>query len=209
MASDQSERRHEFDAIAGVAGILAGLAGFAYAVSFVVLKDERLSATFLLLAPLFSTLVLVAIYERLQVVEPGLALWVLLLGFTAGVGAAIHGAYDLALLLNGPSDTGLPNSVDPRGLLTFGAAGLSLLGAAWLVARSGEFPEWVAPAAAILGIVLVVTYLGRLIVLDPESAFVKGPALVAGILSPLLYIGLGLWLLGFGREAIHDPGAVD
>jgi hypothetical protein len=209
MATDHAERRHEFDTIAGVAGILAAIAGVGYAVSFVVLKDSRLSAVFLLLAPLFSTLVLVAVYERLQTVEPGLALWVLLIGFVAGVGAAIHGAYDLALSLNGPLDTGLPNSVDPRGVLTFGAAGLSLVGAAWLVARSGEFPEWVAPAAGILGLVLIVTYLGRLIVLDPESAFVKGPALVAGILSPLLYLGLGLWLLGFGRRAIQDPGAAD
>jgi hypothetical protein len=209
MTTEPSEHRHEFDTIAGIAGILAAIAGVGYAVAFVVLKDERLSAIFLLLAPLFSTLVLVAVYQRLQAVEPGLALWVLLLGFVAGVGASIHGGYDLALSLNGPGDTGLPNSVDPRGILTFGAAGLSLVGAAWLVARSGEFPEWVAPAAAILGIVLIVTYLGRLIVLDPDSALVKGPALVAGILSPLLYLGLGLWLLGFGRRAIHDPGAAD
>ena len=41
---------------------------------------------------------------------------------------------------------------------------------------------------------------------DPDSALVKGPALVAGILSPLLYLGLGLWLLGFGRRTIPDPG---
>lgn len=210
MATPRATRSREFDTIAGWAGILAAIAGVGYAVAFVVLKDNRLSAVFLLLAPLFSSLVIVAVYERLKAVDSGLALWVLLLGFAAGIGASIHGSYDLALSLNGPTDsTGLPSGIDPRGVLTFGAAGLSLLGAAWLVYRSDEFPEWVAPAAAILGLVLIATYLGRLIVLDADSALVKGPALVAGILSPLLYLGLGLWLLGYGHRAVPDQGTAD
>jgi hypothetical protein len=43
--------------------------------------------------------------------------------------------------------------------------------------------------------VLVVTYLARLIVLDANSPAVLLPALVAGVMSPLVYLGLGLWLI--------------
>ena len=52
----------------------------------------------------------------------------LTLGVVGAVGSAIHGGYDLAISLPvaaGPLDA--PNAVDPRGLLTFGAAGLGLL----------------------------------------------------------------------------------
>jgi hypothetical protein len=45
------------------------------------------------------------------------------------------------------------------------------------------------------GLALLVTYLGRLIVLDANSPLVLGPALVAGVLSPILYLAVGAWLL--------------
>jgi polyferredoxin len=52
----------------------------------------------------------------------------------------------------------------------------------------------------ILGVVLVVTWLGRLIVLDATSLLVLGPALVAGVLSPVFFLLLGAWLLGWRRS---------
>ena len=43
--------------------------------------------------------------------------------------------------------------------------------------------------------VLVVVYLARLIVLDAASPLVLGPALVAGVLSPAVYLWAGYALL--------------
>jgi hypothetical protein len=48
---------------------------------------------------------------------------------------------------------------------------------------------------------LVLTFLGRLIVLDAGSMLVLGPALVSGLLSPIFFLLLGAWLLGWRRSA--------
>jgi len=186
----------EFERLAGWAAILTAIAGAAYAVAFVVLKSAALSALFLLSAPLASTLVLAALYGRLRSVQPGLARWMFGVALLGAIGASVHGGYDLANVLHPPATpSDLPNAVDPRGLLTFGVAGLALLAVSWLMARSGEFPAWTPPAALLLGVVLIMTYLARLIVLDASSLLVLGPALAAGVLSPLFYLGLGLWFL--------------
>jgi hypothetical protein len=84
--------------------------------------------------------------------------------------------------------------------MTLGLSGVALLGTAWLVARSREFPSWVAPLAALTGIALVATYLGRLVILDAGNILVYGPAAASGILSSVVYFGLGLWLLGWAFE---------
>jgi formate hydrogenlyase subunit 3/multisubunit Na+/H+ antiporter MnhD subunit len=77
--------------------VLAGVAGFVYAVSFVVLRNDLLSALFLLLGGLLSSSVLVALFGRLRGAEPGFALWGLVLGLAGALGAVIHGGYDLAM----------------------------------------------------------------------------------------------------------------
>lgn len=51
-----------FDKFAGWSAILAGLSGFLYSVSFIVLRDNLLSALFLMLGGLFSTAALTALY---------------------------------------------------------------------------------------------------------------------------------------------------
>jgi hypothetical protein len=185
-----------FERSAGYAAIASGIAGIGYAIAFVVLKNAMLSGLFLLLAPLLSTVVLVALYGRLRAVDPGLALWVFVIGLAGAIGASVHGAYDLAIGFHPPAGTSdLPNAVDPRGLMTFGASGLALLGASPLLRRAGEFPTWTPIAAFVLGAALVATYLARLIVLDATSPIVLGLALAAGVLSPLVYLGLGAWFL--------------
>jgi hypothetical protein len=168
----------------------------------VVLKSFMLSALFLLLAPLLSTFVLVALYGRLRKVEPGLALWVFVIGLAGAIGASVHGAFDLAIGFHPPATSSdLPSAIDPRGLMTFGASGLALLGASFLLRRAPDFPGWTSPAALVLGAVLVATYLARLIVFDATSPIVLGLALAAGVLSPLVYLGLGAWFLR-GRSAV-------
>lgn len=89
--------------------------------------------------------------------------------------------------------------MDPRGFGTFALTGLALLLLAWLAGRSAELPRWVSPLGLVLGAVLIVTWLARLIVLDATSMLVLGPALVAGLLSPIFFLLLGSWLLGRRR----------
>src|ERR671934_2762361 len=69
-----------FERFAGLCGIGAGVVGFLYALAFVVLRNQRLSALFLMLGGLAATTVLVALYERLRQTSAPLALWALLLG---------------------------------------------------------------------------------------------------------------------------------
>lgn len=193
-------RLPEFERFAGWLSILAGIAGIAYAVAFVVLKDAGLSGLFLLLAPLLATGGLVAIFDRVRTVDIGFAVLALVLGIVGSLMASTHGAYDLANVLNPPAlESDLPSAVDPRGYGTFGLTGIAVAILAWLAGRAPELPGWVRPLGLILGVVLVVTWLARLIVLDAASPLVLGPALVAGVLSPLFFLGLGAWLLGWRR----------
>ena len=189
-----------FDRFAGWSSILAGIAGIGYAIAFVVLKVAGLSGLFLTLAPLLALAGLVAVWGRLREVDAGFASLALGLGFVGSIGAATHGAYDLANVLHAPTTASdLPSAIDPRGFMTFGLTGFALILFAWLASHSRDLPGWVAPLGLVLGIVLEITWLARLVVLDATSLLVLGPALVAGVLSPLFYFGLGAWLLGWRR----------
>src|SRR5438552_1006575 len=98
----------EFDGFAGTCAVLTGLAGFLYAVAFIIIARSApaagalLSAVFLLAFGLLATAAQAAVYQRLSVSSPGFALWAFLLGIAGALGAAIHGGYDLALLVNPP-----------------------------------------------------------------------------------------------------------
>ncbi len=90
----------------------------------------------------------------------------------------------------------LPSQIDPRGLLTFALAGLGLLFFAWLMTKSKDFPSSLGYLTYALAVLLVLTYLGRLIVLNPASLLVLLPAGLTGfIVNPILYIWLGVILL--------------
>lgn len=187
----------EFETLAGWSAAGAALAGIAYAVAFVVIKtNDVLTGGALMLAPLLATPPLLAFYGRVRAVDGGFALLALVLGLGGSLGAFLHGGFDLANALHDPGPIGaFPSYADPRGQLTFGASGLALVFFAWLAGRTPGLPSWVQPVGWVLGVVLVATWLGRLIVLDATSPFVLGPALVAGVLSPLFYLGLSRWLL--------------
>lgn len=185
---------------AGLAAFAAAAVGLFYAVAFVALRNALLSSVALLLGGLLSLVALVALFARLGEVDAQAALLGLALGAAGALGATIHGAYDLANLLNPPGAlpeafANLPNPVDPRGLLTFGAAGLSLLVAAGLMRRHAQLRGLAGLTAALAGL-LVVVYLGRLIALAPGNPFVLIPAAVTGfVVSPLWYALLGARLL--------------
>jgi hypothetical protein len=187
-----------FEKFAGWSAILAGLSGFLYSVSFIVLQSDLLSALFLMLGGLFSTSALTALYQRLRGTESGFALLGLLLSFSAVLGSAIHGGYDLANALHPPASPGpgLPNAVDPRGLMTFGVSGLGLFLLAWLITQDMRFPKRLASLGYLSAILMIVLYLGRLIIVQATSPVIVIPALLEGfIVNPLWYIWLGLTFL--------------
>lgn len=187
-----------YERFAGACAILAGLAGLLYSVAFVVLRSDLLSALFLLLGGLLGTVAMVAIYGRLKDADASFALLALLLGVAGALGSAIHAGYDLSNALHPPAtlNLDLPSQIDPRGLLTFGVAGLGLWIVAWLIPRGGHFPRRLGYLGYLVAGLLMVVYLARLIVLEASSPLVLAPALLVGfIASPVWYVWLGasLW----------------
>ena len=196
----------DFEKFAGLCAILAGVAGFLYSAAFIVIARTApntgalLSAFCLTLGGLLSTAALSGLYRRVRDVDGGFALLALLLGVTAAIGSALHGGYDLANALN-PPDVNVPNlvnlpsQVDPRGLLTFGVAGISLFIFATLIQRGGQLPKGLGALAYVLAALLIIVYLGRLIVLDPASLIIVIPAALTGfVINPIWYIWLGVAL---------------
>ncbi len=202
-----------FERFAGLCAILAGLSGFLYSVSFIVIARSApatggfLSALFLVLSGLLAAGALTGLYQRLQPAEPGFALLALGLGLAGALGAAVHGGYDLSNALNPPLDNAaaaanLPSQIDPRGLLTFGVAGLALFFFAWLMAQGG-FSRGQSLLGYALAVLLVVIYLARLIVQQPTNPVLLVPVLLVGfILNPVWYIWLGLSLWRAAQRAV-------
>lgn len=195
-------RVSSFDRYAGWLSILAGVTGIGYALAFVVLRDARLSAIFLTLAPLLAVAGLVAVFERVREIDSGYATLALALGAFGSLAASTHGAYDLGVVLHPPGANpvvDLPFPADPRGYATFGLTGIAVAILSNLARRTPDLPGWVGPLGLVLGLALVITWLARLIVLDAASMLVLGPALVSGLLSPIFFLLLGAWLLGWRR----------
>ncbi len=191
---------------AGVAGIAAGIGGVIYSAAFLGgvvlgLNPELgilVASAALMAGGVLSTIVLVAIYRRL-----GIGSWAVIglaLALMGALGAIVHGGYDLANALNPPlsdplAEAGLPSPVDPRGLLTFGMAGLGLLILAVLARREGALSMPVATIGMVFAILLIVVYLGRLVILTPTNPLVAVPAGLAGVfVGPFFYFAAGLEL---------------
>jgi hypothetical protein len=198
-----------FGRFGGFCSFLAGAGGLCYSVSFVIISKSApdvsnvLTPLFLLLGGLLGSVVMLALYQRLRETEATFALWAALLGVVAALGSALHGGYDLANAINPPAVSAgfqtdlnnLPSQVDPRGLLTFGVTGIAFLVVAWLIVRGGQFPKRLGYLGYALGLLLVIVYLGRLILLQPGNPFLLGSAALTGfLLAPLWYIWLGLVL---------------
>jgi hypothetical protein len=202
-----------YERFAGGCAFAAAAAGLAYSVAFVlVLRDvggravETLTALLLLAGGLLSVAVILGLYGRLRTVDPGHALLAAVLGAAGGLGAAIHGAFDLANAVNDPGRTlGLPNPVDPRGFLTFGLTGLAVLAVARLVFMGAPLARRVGVVGVVAGVLLIVVYLSRMIILDAKNPVVLGSAVLLGFLvSPAFYVLVGLDLR---RPDVSTPGA--
>ena len=190
-----------FDRSSGATAIVVGIGGFLYSVSFVIVARSSpdagrfLSSLFLMLGGVLGIQVMAALYRRLRDVDAGFALAAFMFGFAGALGSAIHGAYDLANVLHPPTSPAVdfPNAVDPRGVLTFGLAGIALIVFARLMTRGGGFPRGLGMLGYLSGILLVLIYLARLIILDATSPLVLAPAALEGfIVNPVWYVWLGM-----------------
>jgi Domain of unknown function (DUF4386) len=209
-----------YERFAGACAVLVALGAIGYAIAFVftVRTEPRgadyASALFLLGGGLVSTVVMIALYQRLRVTDPSFALLALVLGVVGALGSSIHGGFDLALLAKRPaaSVTNFPaNFVDPRGLLTFGFTALALLVIAWLIVRGAVFPRPLGYLALVGGALLLIVYLGRLIILNPESPLLLTVAVISGfVVSPLWFLWLGsiLWRGSPGPSAVQEAVVV-
>jgi len=194
-----------FGALCAVA---AGLVGLGYSISFSLYLHSPSRGTayadslLLLAGGLISTAAFTAVYERLRETDATLALWGFVLGLVGAVGAAIHGAYDLANLANPPASlaSDVPSSVDPRGLGTFALTGLALAVTGVLILRGGLLPRGLGYLAFLSAALLVFVYIGRLVILNPKSPGLLTAAVLVGfVVNPVWFVWLGLELRG-GRR---------
>ncbi len=181
--------------LGGWAALASVVVALVYTVGFVVLKDRNVYSPALFVGGLLNAIALVAVYERVKVGASGLALLGLLFGFAGTLGATIHGAYDVANLLHAPAGLVDPMPVDPRGLLTFGISGLGVLALSSEALRNAALPRNVSRLGVLLGVLLLLIYLGRLIVLDPNSLLILAPAAVGALVSIVWYTMVGRELL--------------
>lgn len=181
---------------------LAGATGFLYSATFVFAPRPApafaaaLTGSFLLLGGVFSASALLGLYERLVPTAGGYATWALVFGLAAALSATLHGGYDLANAINPPSQTtDLPSAVDPRGLGTFGLAGVSIVAFAYLMGREASFPLNLSYLGFISGALLIVIYLARLIILNVSNPLVLATLAFEGfVINPVWYVWLGLAL---------------
>jgi hypothetical protein len=159
-----------------------------------------LSSLFLMLGGLLSSAALVAVFNLVCETNPAPAIWGVLLAILGTLGSVIHGGYDLANAIhppesNIPSLANLPSQIDPRGLLTFGVAGIGLFVLSWLIRQNDHLPKGLGTLGYVLAVLLVVIYLGRLIILSPSNPVVAVLIVVTGfVVNPAWYIWLGLAL---------------
>jgi hypothetical protein len=189
-----------FQRFAGAASFAVAAGGLAYSVAFVVAVKadsgaaQAIAALLLLVGGLLGTAVLAGLYQRVREAEPGFALWGLLLGAIGVLGSAIHGGFDLARQIHPAFELpGIPNEVDPRGLLTFGVTGLGLVVLSWVIRRPRSgLPRALGALGMALGVLLVAIYVSRLFILDPNNLFLLSLAGVTGIvIHPVWFVWLG------------------
>jgi hypothetical protein len=201
-----------FARFSGLSAILVGIGGFVYAVLFAIIVAgeaprgvRELWFATLVLGAIISTVVSVALYQRLRETDVSVALLALLLGLSGALGGIMHGGSNLSRIIETPG-RGVPEvPLDPRGILRYGVAGLALLLVGWLILRGGLFPRWLGLLAYAGGAVLVFIYVGRLYeFITPETKITLTPPFLFGfVLYPALYIGLGFELMreGSARRA--------
>ena len=188
-----------FSRFASWCAYLAAATGLAYSITFVATTDddtrfgEGLEGAFLLAGGVLALVVFGALYELVREREAGFALLGLLLGAGGAFGAAIHGAYQLALAVEGLAAEELPNAIDPRGFLTFGVTGAAVaLFAALLGGR-------LRAVGLVFAVLLGILWIGRLVGGDADDVALLLPAALAGLVAH------PVWYVLVGRELAATP----
>ncbi len=195
-------RSSAFDRFAGAAAMVVGLGGIVYAVLFITLLHkytkgaDAVSALLLMVGGVATTAVLIAVYGRLAPVDPGFALWALVIGVAGAIGSALHGAFDLAPLAHKVATSPIgANPTDPRGFATFALFALAVVVISWLILRGGGFDRRLAYIGFVAAALLMLIYLGRLIAYNPNIAWLKAAAYASGlVVNPVFFVWLGLEL---------------
>lgn len=179
---------------ASLAAYAGAIGGILYGVAFFLLNHDIAASILLMLGGLASTIILFHLSTTLFSVNEPVARWALVIGMIASVLTVVHAGYDLAKDIHPPDTPGVllgyPSSVDARGLATFGLAGLVYLTLATLMSRSDAYAKRLARLGQALGVIMIVIYFGRLIILDPENIVVR-IALAAGVIANTSFL---LWL---------------
>jgi hypothetical protein len=192
-----------FQRFAGISAILVGVGGLIYGVLFGAIEyalNLEVAPTWLrpvnltwltlgLVGAALATPVAVALYLRLRDTDRAFALLALLFGFVAALGQLENSSLTLA------KEVGdlVGESSDPAGHFRFGLLGLSLFIVGWLTLQGGALPRRLGQVAEAGGILLVLTYLGRLTgIIDPGTPVTTLPPLLYGVVvHPIFYVWLG------------------
>ncbi len=194
-----------FEQFAGVSGIITGVSSLLYAVFFLLVKGtlhDYLPPILLAIGGFFALPVAVAIYSRVRAADQNFALLALLLAVVGYLGTAIHGIYSLATLVPTYINPAPITQMDPRGFVAFGLTGVAVFLFAWLIVRSGAFPQTLGYVGYALAVCLVALFLGTLFTgNDTKSLAILIPGGLASLIAtPVWNIWLGL-LLWRGKAA--------
>jgi hypothetical protein len=188
------------------AAFVVAVGGVLYSVLFVVaVKSGSSAATtaswlVLLVVALVSSAVLVVVYQRVREADPATSLWALVLAAAGTYGTVAHAGYAIASEKNRTAD--VVSQADPRGLAAFGITGLALLAFAVVIRRAGVFPAGLGTLGIVFGVLLILTYLGRLVLVDPNNLALLGIAAAAGVVvHPWWWSWLALSLRRSGDRA--------
>ena len=179
----------------------AAIGGIAYGLFFVIIGNQGAAAALLMVGGVLTALLLSGLARSVEAVHEVGARWAVLIGTIGAIASAIHGGYDLANVIHPPGTNLLsmaeyPNPVDPRGLATFGLVGMAFLIIATLMVRSDRYPLGLARVGQTLGVVMMIIYVGRLVILDPTNLIVR-VALAAGVISNTAFLA---WLGSVWRK---------
>ena len=198
-----------FKRFAVLAAIATALAGIVFTVTFAIAVRDgeqwalRVSSIALIVGGLVAIPVVVALAEQLGTREPQFARIGLVLGVFAGLGAAMHGAWDTAVLAHPLEHPDVPSYTDARGFATFALTAATLLVFGWLILRGTEIPRVVGQIALFAAVLLLIVYFGRLIVLNPKKPVIKWVAVVSGlVVNPAFY-------LAYARSLLTRSGPTD
>jgi hypothetical protein len=195
-----------FARFAGYSAIITGICSLAYAVAFLILKNDPFAGLFLALGGFLASAGVLGLYQLVRSVDSSFALYGMILGMVGAFGTFIHGAYNLASAIVAepivPHLDTLPLQTDPRGALAFGVAGGAALILASLVTRSPSLPRGLGITGLILGVLLVALFLGNLFTgTDTKSLAILIPGGLASLVfTPVWYGWLG-WVLLQGARA--------